>query len=378
MRQAEQLRASHERERLYAAQTLQAAQAQAVQLGEKRVQAAAALRDAEQGVSAADDRLRQAEADEAQAESALRQREAAFSYLVPLMLRMSRYPVETVLAVPAPQDRALQGLLLTGGIAVTLNREAAGLRAQEAVAVRLQQATRQQASVLSAERAREAAAAAALDTAMADTREKISAAEAEGQKEAAMVASLAEQADSLRGAIAAMDAARAAAAAKAAHEASQAEKHGQGGAAASARARQAALRRPEMKAGPGRLVQPVSGPVLRGFGAPAVDGPSTGITYGAAASAYVVSPCTGRVAFAAPFRSYGQLVIVECGGGLDMVLAGLGQIDTAPGHAMRAGEPIGRMPEAGKTPGSGKQGLYVEVRAHGQPVNPAPFLKANG
>jgi hypothetical protein len=34
LRQAEQLRASHERERLYAAQTLQAAQAQAVQLGE--------------------------------------------------------------------------------------------------------------------------------------------------------------------------------------------------------------------------------------------------------------------------------------------------------------------------------------------------------
>lgn len=378
LHQAEQLRASHERDRLEAAQALQAAQAQAQQISDKRVKAAMALHDAEQGVNAAAARLAEAEADEARAETALRQREAAFSSLVPLMLRMSRYPAETVLAVPAPPDRALQGLLLTGGIAVTLNREAAALRAQAAEAARLQQATRQQASMLSAERAREAAATAALDTAMAETREKISAAEADGEKEAALVASLATQAETLRGAIAAMDTARAAAAASAAHEASQADRHRQGGAAAAARARQMALSRPDVKGGPGRLVAPVAGPVLRAFGAPALDGPATGITYEAAASAYVSSPCTGRVAFAAPFRSYGQLIIVECGGGLDMVLAGLGQIDTAPGHAVRAGEPIGRMPEAGKTPGSGRQGLYVEVRAHGQPVNPAPFLKVNG
>ncbi len=378
LRYAEQLRASHERDQLSAARALQAAQAQALQLGAKRVQAASSLRIAEQAVAAAAARLGQAQADEAQAATALRQREATFSSLVPLMLRMSRYPAETVLAVPAPPDQALAGLLLTGGIAVTLNREAASLRAQQAVAASLRQTTLQQQRALAAERAREAAAAAALDMAMAETRDKISAAEADGEREAAMVASLAAQAETLRGAIAAMDSARSLAAAKAAHEASEAEQQRKAGAAASARARQVALTRPEIKAAPGRLVAPVAGPVLRGFGAPGLDGPASGITYGSAASAYVSSPCTGRVAFAAPFRSYGQLVIVECGGGLDMVLAGLGQIDTAPGHAVRAGEPIGRMPGSGKTPGSGNQPLYVEVRAHGQPVNPAPFLKANG
>jgi len=375
---AEQARGVQERALAEAARALQAAQAQALKLGEKRMQAAAALRDAQRGASAVSGRLRQAQADQAQADAALRQRATAFSSLVPLMLRMARYPAETVLAVPEPPAQALEGLLLTGGIAVTLNREAAALRAQRAEAVRLQQETTRQAAALSAEQAREAAASAALDDAMAQTRQKISAAEAEGQAAAEKVASLAEQADTLRGAIAAMDRARMAAAAKAANEAEAAEKLSQAGAAASARARQAALTRPEIKGGAGRLVAPVAGPVLRNFGAPAIDGPATGITYGPAAAAYVASPCAGRIAFAAPFRSYGLLVIVECGGGLDMVLAGLGRIDTAPGRPVRAGEPIGRMPEAGKTPGSGKTGLYVEVRAHGEPVNPAPFLKANG
>ncbi len=370
--QAEQLRAERERDRANAAHALQMAQDEALKLGEKRMQAAAALRQAEQAVTEAAARLRQARADQAKAELALHQRATAFSALVPLMLRMSRYPAETVLAVPEPPNQALEGLLLTSGIAATLNREAAELREQSAEAAKLQAAAERQEAVLAAEQAKQAASSAALEAAMAQTTEKISAAAAEGQKAAEMVASLAAQANTLRDAIAAMDAARAQAEAKAARDAADAEKTRHAGAAASARARQAALTRPALTGGMGRLVPPVAAPIVRAFGAPAVDGPATGITYATPDNAFVSSPCKGRVAFAAPFRSYGQLIILECGGGMDMVLAGLGHIDTAPGRPVRAGEPIGHMPA------SGKATLYVELRSHGQPVNPSPFLNARG
>jgi septal ring factor EnvC (AmiA/AmiB activator) len=371
--QAEQLQAARARDKANADRALQAAQADALKIGEKRVQAAAALNEAAKAVAEAAARLRQAQAKQARAEAALRQHAATFSALVPLMIRMSRYPVETVLAVPAPPDQALEGLLLTGGVAATLNREAAALRIQAGEAAQLKAATAQQAEALAEQQAHQAATAAALEVAMAETREKISAAQAEGEKAAAMVAALGAQADTLRDAIAAMDAARAKAEARAALEAAAAEKRRQPGVAASARARQAALSRPALRGGVGRLVVPVAGPVVRRFGAPAADGPTTGITYGAAPGSYVNSPCTGRVGFAAPFRSYGQLVILECGGGMDMVLAGLGQIDTAPGRPVKAGEPIGRMPDGGHG-----AGLYVEARAHGQPVDPVPFLNARG
>jgi septal ring factor EnvC (AmiA/AmiB activator) len=85
----------------------------------------------------------------------------------------------------------------------------------------------------------------------------------------------------------------------------------------------------------------------------------------------VTAPCTGRVAFAAPFRSYGRLMIVECGRGYDFVLAGLDRLDAPVGHAVRRGEAVGRMPL-----GAGKPGLYLELRLDGRPVDPAPFLNA--
>jgi len=376
--QAEQKRAAQARdrasaERANADRALQAAQADALKIGEKRAQAAAALAEAAKAVAEAADRLRLVQARQAQADAALRQHAATFSALVPLMIRMQRYPAETVLAVPAPPEQALEGLLLTGGVAATLNREAADLRIQAKEAAQLKAATVRQAQALAEQQARQAASAAALEVAMTETREKISAAQAEGEAAAKRVAALGAQADSLRDAIAAMDAARSQAEAKAARDAAEAEKRRQPGVAASARARQAALSRPALRGGVGRLVAPVAGPVVRRFGAPAADGPTTGITYGAAPGSYVNSPCTGRVGFAAPFRSYGQLVILECGGGTDMVLAGLGRIDTAPGRPVVAGEPIGRMGDAGQG-----NGLYVEVRAHGQPVDPVPFLNARG
>jgi septal ring factor EnvC (AmiA/AmiB activator) len=91
----------------------------------------------------------------------------------------------------------------------------------------------------------------------------------------------------------------------------------------------------------------------------------------------VVSVCGGRAVFAAPFRSYGLLLIVDCGGGYHVVLAGFERLDVKVGQSVASGGPVGVMPgwEPGKS--GSRPALYVELRHDGQPVNPAPWLRAS-
>ena len=79
--------------------------------------------------------------------------------------------------------------------------------------------------------------------------------------------------------------------------------------------------------------------------------------------------------FAEPFRSYGLLLIVDCGGGYHIVLAGFDRLDVRPGQNVLAGEPVGVMPNW--VPGSTakRPALYIELRRDGTPVNPAQWLR---
>jgi len=170
--------------------------------------------------------------------------------------------------------------------------------------------------------------------------------------------------------------------AQAQEDAARAERQKRTDDAAAARQRQADLARPAgtVFAGGsqphGRLIAPVAGSVIRAWGTATEAGPATGISYQAPPAARVVAVCTGRVAFAAPFRSYGKLLIVDCGGGYHVVLAGFDRLDVKVGQTVAAGEPVGVMP--GWEPGAAgnRPPLYVELRRDGQPVNPAPWLRA--
>lgn len=372
---AERQRAEQSAASAAATRALDAARARAVQLADQRAQAAAELRTVETGVIAATARLAAATAARDTADAALTRAQADFAALLPLMIRLRAYPAETVLAVPATPSRALEGLLITRGLATELNREAAELRARQDQAARLRAATSHEQAVLDGQRAEQTARAATLERDVAEANGRVDEAETAARDAAGAIAATAARAKTLRDALTAMDAAQTRAVAQAARQAAQAERRGQTALADKAKAKHAALARP-MDPAPsvaaGGLVPPAAGVVVRPFGAPDEDGPSTGLTLGTAPEAFVSSPCAGRVGFAAPFRSYGRLVIVECGAGRDVVLAGLGRIDAAPGHAVRPGEPIGRMPATPSRPG-----LYVELRAGGQPIDPAPFLRGN-
>ena len=130
----------------------------------------------------------------------------------------------------------------------------------------------------------------------------------------------------------------------------------------------------------GLLELPVAGRVVRRF----ADDDEAGRTMqgdmvATHSGAIVTAPVDASVLFARPFRSYGQLLILNAGDGYHIVLAGMDRISVTPGQTVLAGEPVGLMGEArvagamGFSEENTGPELYVEFRKEGKPVDPAPW-----
>jgi len=128
------------------------------------------------------------------------------------------------------------------------------------------------------------------------------------------------------------------------------------------------------------LELPVAGRVVRRFS----DNDDAGRTMqgdmvATHSGAIVTAPVDASVLFARPFRSYGQLLILNAGDGYHIVLAGMERISVTPGQAVLAGEPVGLMGESRVATAMGFSDentgpeLYVEFRKEGKPVDPAPW-----
>ena len=129
----------------------------------------------------------------------------------------------------------------------------------------------------------------------------------------------------------------------------------------------------------GKLLMPASGKRVLNFGEENTFGSkSKGLSIATRPSAQITSPSDGWVVFAGPFRSYGQLLIINGGEGYHVLLAGLSQIDVSLGQFVIKGEPVGVM---SKSPSriqleSGQNTnpvLYVEFRKRGRPIDPKPW-----
>jgi septal ring factor EnvC (AmiA/AmiB activator) len=126
---------------------------------------------------------------------------------------------------------------------------------------------------------------------------------------------------------------------------------------------------------PAAWLAPAEGRITSAYGAAAAGAPANqGVRLTTRASAQVVSPAAGEVAYAGSFRSYGQVLILNLDGGYAVVLTGLQTINARVGDRVRAGQPLGEM-SATATPAPE---LYVEVRRNGQPVDPGRWLSARG
>jgi len=358
---------------------LAAAQAEAQRLASARVIAAAQLRTAETATAEAAESMATLAQRRAAAQARMAQRAEDLAPLLPLIERLSLYPAETLLAVPAPPEAVMSGLLVLKGLARQLETEAATLRTEQTDIARLSAQMADQETSLSAAQATQAAQEATLDRQIADAQGRARAAEDAGADAARRAAEAAARADTLRGAIAEIEAGRRAEEARALADATRAQQQRRLADAAASRRRQVALAAP---AGPGladqlgQLASPVNGTIVRAWGETGEAGPVNGMSYQAAPASRVVTPCGGKVVFAGPFRSFGLLMIVDCGGGYHIVLAGLDRLDTQVGRSVHAGEPVGIMPGWDPHSPGPYPTLYVELRRDGQPLNPAPFLRA--
>jgi septal ring factor EnvC (AmiA/AmiB activator) len=130
----------------------------------------------------------------------------------------------------------------------------------------------------------------------------------------------------------------------------------------------------------GMLPRPANGELLIGFGMPdGLGGIAEGQSIATRPGAAVAAPADGRIAFAGTYRSYGNMLIIDAGGGYLVVLAGMARLDVQQSQFVLAGEPVGAMPTTQLAAASGvelgtvRPVLYVEFRRDGDAINPGPW-----
>jgi murein DD-endopeptidase MepM/ murein hydrolase activator NlpD len=85
----------------------------------------------------------------------------------------------------------------------------------------------------------------------------------------------------------------------------------------------------------------------------------------------VISGASGRVTFVGWQNGYGQLVVVDHGGGLTTRYGHLSHIDVDMDQVVARGQLLGKVGSTGRSTGPH---LHYEVRINDQPVNPLPYL----
>ena len=113
---------------------------------------------------------------------------------------------------------------------------------------------------------------------------------------------------------------------------------------------------------------PVMGQLVTGMGELSDSGVrSRGLTISTQAGALAVAPTAGRVVFAGPYRGYGQILILDHGGGWTSLITGLLRLTAAVGDNLRQGDPLG-------TAGPGRPSVTIELRRNGRPVDIVPLI----
>ena len=381
LQQLQAQQALHESEAAAARARVAAISAMQVALTQQRIETAAKLRQAEEATAAAADRLSDLAAQKKAVSAGLLARAAAFAPLLPLIERLALYPSETLLAVPAAPQDTLRGVLVLRGLSREIGRQAAALKQQQDKLDALTSAMAAAAPALEQAEAVQAQQGAVLDAEIASAAASRQSAEDAATAADQAAADDAARAHTLQEALKAISEAHAKALARAARLARRAARAGRAGAAAADAQREAELAAPAgagLGVAAGRLMAPVAGKVVRSWGDATLAGPATGISYQTPPGARVVSPCTGSVVFGSPFHGYGLLVILDCGGGYDFVLAGLDHLDVSVGQHLQSGEPVGIMAGWDPNQPADRPKLYLELRRNGDPVNPAPWLHAQG
>ena len=309
--------------------------------------------------------------DRAEILAALGEKQDVLSELLAGLQRLEQNPPPALVVDPGDILAALRGAMLLGTIAPELQDEAQALAAKLDQLKELEAGINARKDDVTREIARLDAQRTDLGKLVEQKRALVSQGTADLEAERKRTAALAEKAKSLKQLLSSLDAQRQqqdAAKAEADRQREQQE----------ALLRQPKLAFPDAK---GKLAFPAQGAIVRRFGEPDGLGRDTqGVMIATMAGAQVTTPADAKVEFAGPFRSYGQVVILNPGGGYRVLLAGMDKVTASVGEFLRAGEPVGEM---GSGPASvtlfgdvvpdGRPVLYIEFRDGTEAIDSGPW-----
>lgn len=119
---------------------------------------------------------------------------------------------------------------------------------------------------------------------------------------------------------------------------------------------------PPLKPARRAYILPVEGRLVTGTGEISDAGVhARGLIFEAGPDREVIAPAAGRVAYAGPFRSYGEVVVIDHGKGWLTAITNLGALGVKVGDQVARGAPLGRT-------GAGTSRVSVELRRNGEPV----------
>jgi murein hydrolase activator len=354
-------------------------------LNQSLIDAAARLRGAETRIAETEKRLKPLDDSERGIRQSLNGRRAAIAEVLASLQRMGRNPPPAMLVRPEDALASIRTAIMLGAVLPDMRIQAESLAADLADLVRIRreiddekERLQRDAGALTEERQR-------IALLLEERQKKQQETERAVEQERRNAASLAREAGTLQDLIGKME------------QGLDAKTRSDRAAARAAAEKQALDGRIDLAAlnDPGRLTPavafvstrgrlplPVNGVRIREFGAPDSAGSTEkGLSIATRAGAQVTAPCDGWVVYAGSFRNYGQVLILNAGGGYHVVLAGMERISVDVGQFVLTGEPVaimGSSPQAAATlaSGSSQPVLYVEFRKDGTPVDPSPWWAA--
>ena len=336
-------------------------------------------RAAESRIVEVEKRLDTALASEAAIRRSLESRRDVIAEVLAALQRIGRKPPPAVLASPDDILKAVRASMLLGAVVPELRSETEALATDLTDLVNIRQGIAGERESLARESASLAEERQRL-SALIDARQaSLAEAQASLAAEAAKMRDLSKQATDLKDLIARTEleigaAAKGAEAARTSGEPDQKLAMGP--------LRDPARLSPAMAFvdAKGSLPLPVGGSIVKTFGAPdGFGGAERGLSFATRAGAIVSAPCDGWISYSGPWRTFGQLLIINAGGGYYVVLAGMNRINVNVGQFVLSGEPVALMGDgSAKTAaaiaiGAAQPVLYVEFRKDGTAIDPGPW-----
>ena len=345
------------------------------QISQQLVAISRKIQAAETAVSASESELARLSRERAQILARLGESQDILSELLAGLQRLEQNPPPALVVEPDNVLAALRGAMMFGTIVPELRDKAGALSRDLERLDQLQARIRSRKEAVANEIAALEASRADLSRLIARKKDLVAAGNTQLESERTRAADLAKKAKSLRQLLSDLAEERRKAGAERAKQAAAEEQL--------RRQKEAALRQPKLAFADakGRLGYPAQGQILRRFGDDdGLGGAIQGTAIATRGEAQVTAPADGEVEFAGPFRSYGQVLILNPGGGYHILLAGMASITAQTGEFLRAGEPVGQM---GAGPSSvtllgdvvrdNRPVLYIEFRNISDAIDSGPW-----